>query len=322
MNKPLLTIVSVLESGRVSLDGLRQAIQDINARLDERIDDIEFVLVGNGIAADDILKMKRLLDEIPDLQFFALTKCVPHETALLAGIEHAIGTLVVTLDLADYDGVLLAEMIDQSVAGSDAVIVCTKRRAAHGLYGLFRKIFYCTAGGINEAAVTSQRLMTKQVVNFILQHDDAAMLLRALPLKSGFSVKVLWSDLSCGMRRQASLMTAVARGIRVITSDSARPLRIVSLLGVVGGLANVIYMGYVVSIALFRGAVEGWTTLSLQISGMFFFVSFMLALLAEYVLQIHSRAVKRPEYFVAQELRSNVITREKRLNVEAPDRAA
>ena len=52
---------------------------------------------------------------------------------------------------------------------------------------------------------------------------------------------------------------------------------------------------------------QGWTTLSLQLSGMFFFVCLILAVLSEYVGTILGEVRSRPLYFIAQEANSSVL---------------
>jgi hypothetical protein len=51
----------------------------------------------------------------------------------------------------------------------------------------------------------------------------------------------------------------------------------------------------------------GWTTLSLQSSGMFFFVCLILAVLSEYVGAILGEVRSRPLYFIAHEANSSVL---------------
>jgi hypothetical protein len=88
------------------------------------------------------------------------------------------------------------------------------------------------------------------------------------------------------------------------------------MVSVLAGLLNVVYAGYVVLIYLFKAdVVEGWTTLSLQISGMFFLFSIVLALLSEYVIRIFQGGLGRPAYHVGREFRSPALSREARLNV-------
>ena len=56
--------------------------------------------------------------------------------------------------------------------------------------------------------------------------------------------------------------------------------------------------------------------MNLQFSGMFFLISVMLPLMAEYIIQIHSRSLRNPAYHIAEEFRSSVFSREAQLSIE------
>lgn len=71
---------------------------------------------------------------------------------------------------------------------------------------------------------------------------------------------------------------------------------------------NLLYALYVVAIYLFkRNVAEGWTTMSLQMTGMFFFLFLILAVLCEYVGRILEETQARPLYVVASEKNSSVL---------------
>ena len=75
-----------------------------------------------------------------------------------------------------------------------------------------------------------------------------------------------------------------------------------------GAFLNLLYAVYVVAIFLMKPTVAaGWTTQSLQLSGMFFFVCLILAVLSEYVGIILGEVRSRPLYFIAQEANSSVL---------------
>lgn len=79
-------------------------------------------------------------------------------------------------------------------------------------------------------------------------------------------------------------------------------------IGLLGAFLNLAYAVYVLVIYFFKPDVAaGWTTLSLQQSGMFFFVCLILTVLSEYVGTILSEVRSRPLYFVAQEANSSVL---------------
>ena len=62
---------------------------------------------------------------------------------------------------------------------------------------------------------------------------------------------------------------------------------------------------------------KGWTTLSLQQSGMFFLISLVLFVLTEYLIQTIQLSTQGPAYFVVRESTSALLTHRHRLNVES-----
>jgi hypothetical protein len=96
------------------------------------------------------------------------------------------------------------------------------------------------------------------------------------------------------------------------------PLRIVSILALTGAVLNLLYSVYVVVIAVASGRVQpGWTTLSLQQSGMFFLLSVVVFVLSEYLAHALRWSLEGPPYFIASELTSAILTRRQKLNVDS-----
>ena len=113
----------------------------------------------------------------------------------------------------------------------------------------------------------------------------------------------------------------------MVISYSTQPLRWVSWLGLLASGLNLLYMVYVLATYLLRSRVaEGWTTLSLQASGMFFLLFLCLSVLSEYVGRILEESRDRPLYHVLEERNSNVLLANRdRTNIvkeSAPSREA
>ena len=103
----------------------------------------------------------------------------------------------------------------------------------------------------------------------------------------------------------------------MITSYSIRPLRVVSLAGLIVAGVNLAYALYVVVVFLADNAVErGWTTTNLQLSIMFFFLFVSLAVLSEYIGRLLAESRREPTYFIMEELMSErLIADETRRNI-------
>ena len=93
----------------------------------------------------------------------------------------------------------------------------------------------------------------------------------------------------------------------MVTGSSIRPLRLVSACGMLASILNLLYVVYIVLIAIFKKKVaEGWITLSTQHAVMFFFIFVILTVITEYLGQVLLETRDRPLYYVSQEKVSSV----------------
>jgi polyisoprenyl-phosphate glycosyltransferase len=113
-----------------------------------------------------------------------------------------------------------------------------------------------------------------------------------------------------------SLSRWLRAGMQTIMAATVVPVRVATALAVVASFLNLLYSVYVIAVAAVKGdVVEGWTSLSLQMAGMFFLFSVILAILSEYIFQIAQRSHSRPLYRVIEEASSPSFTIKERLNV-------
>lgn len=317
MKKPHLTAISIVNQGDfASVAELERRLKALRAALDPLASPLDTIVVVNGVSDLPAGEIQAMLARTPDVQVFSLAEEVDRDVAFLAGLESALGDAVLMIDLDSYDVDLFASMLSAFGAGNDVVLV-RGEQGRGGLYALLRRGFfgvYRAMTGLDEAQLATQKILSRGAVNYVLQFGDGATLLRTLALRSGFRTEILDSRLQDHRPRSAG--SALAKGMRLLTAATSRPMRLASLIGVLGGALNLFYMLYVLLVAIFKADVQqGWVTLSLQSSGMYCLFSIILALLAEYIMQIHAHAVRRPTYYVAAEYRSPTMTRERQLNV-------
>jgi hypothetical protein len=316
--KPYLTIVSAVDRAcGLSLSEFRERISALRKTALEHASAVDLVVVCNGRPPYSDSEIRATLDAIPDVQVFVLADEVDRDVAFVAGIEAAVGDAVLTLELAEHDLAAIGPMVAALRSGDDVVLLEARGERSPDLYDGFRRAFLSAYGwmtGIDERDVLSQKLLSRLVVAYVLRHGDGATLLRSLAVASGFRTRLLPAAAIDHPRR--SFSSAVAKAVVLMTSGTARPLRLVSGMAALGAGAALIYALWTIGVLLFKDDVApGWPTLSLLVSGMFFVTSSIMALLSEYVVQIHSRVVHRPSFFVAAEHRSQTMTREQRLNV-------
>ncbi len=316
-----LSVVYVFRNHDSELESI---LTDASQRLSKMVTDYELIVVDNASSDESLFKLKNLTKEsgLPNLQVYALTKEVDMDTAAWVGLENAIGDFVAVIDPFTEEIGFLPEMLDKSVSGADVVFANNDHKPTQGLvYRCASAAFnslYKHFNGVNLSTEAPQyRLLSKRVVNFVLQHPQPAITYRHLPATGGFTRANLSYKAAPKASRKKLLGERIDRSMRLLVSTTRAPMRLVTSLSLFGAAANMIYSIYVVAIGLFKANVApGWISLSLQQSGMFFLISLVLLVLGEYILHMASLSNEGPLYHVGQEFTSARVTRYEKLNIE------
>lgn len=288
------------------------------------VSDYELIIVDNASDDESVSTFKTLTGEngIPNLQVYALTKEVDTDTANWIGLENALGDFVAVIDPEADDIAFLPAMLDKASRGADVVFANNRQRASQGMvywgaYAAFNCLYKLFNGIHLEKEAPQYRLLSKRVVNFILQHPQPAMTYRHLPATGGFARVNLDYSAPPGAPHKKRLGESIDRGMRLLVSTTRAPMRLVTSLSLFGAVANLTYSGYVVAVGILKADVApGWISLSLQQSGMFFLISLVLLVLGEYILNMASLSGEGPLYHVGQEFTSARMTRREKLNIE------
>jgi polyisoprenyl-phosphate glycosyltransferase len=305
-------------------DTLKKELENISNSLKTLVDDYELIIIENASADGTISLLRDFTSPsgLPNLQVYALTKEVDRDAAAWAGIENALGDFVVVFNPAEDDLSVLPDMLEKAVLGSDVVFASNqlkpKQTFGYRMANGFFNIMYKRFNGIHLAKEAPEyRVLSKRVINFILQHNQPAISYRHLPATAGFVKSYIEYQFEPKERQSKKLSESIEKGIRLMVSTTRAPMRIVTVLSLFGAGANLIYSLYVVSIGLFaENVAPGWVSMSLQMSGMFFLISLVLLVLGEYILQMASLSNEGPQYHVGQEFTSAKMTRLEKLNLE------
>jgi hypothetical protein len=253
---------------------------------------------------------------------YALIKEVDADTASWVGLENALGDFVAVLDPQADDIAFLPEMLDKAATGADVVFANNRQKPAQSFayriaYAIFNNLYKFFNGIHLSKEAPQYRLLSKRVVNFILQHPQPPVTYRHLPATGGFARVNLDYSARSKVSHTKSFGESIDRGMRLLVSTTRAPMRLVTSLSLFGAIANLVYSIYVVAIGLFKADVApGWISLSFQQSGMFFLISLVLLVLGEYILHMASLSNEGPLYHVGQEFTSARMTRREKLNIE------
>lgn len=304
--------------------GIEKILSDAVSVIAPIVSDYELIVVENASDDDSISVLKRLTSEhgLANLQVYALTKEVDGDTASWVGLENALGDFVAVIDPLADDIHFLPEMLDQAVSGADVVFASNAQKPAQSLaYQGANAVFHSLYKRFNGVHLVKEapqyRILSKRVINFILQHPQPTMTYRHLPATGGFARSYLNYSASPQPSRPKRLWESIDRGMRLLVSTTRAPMRVVTSLSLFGAMANLVYCIYVIAVGVFKTDVApGWISFSLQQSGMFFLISLVLLVLGEYILNMASLSNEGPLYHVGQEFTSARMTRLEKLNIE------
>lgn len=316
-----ISVVYVVRNQEEQLDSI---IRNASKTLSSLATDYELIIIDNASTDDSISVLKKLTGHsgYQNLQVYALTKEVDTDTAFWVGLENALGDFIAVIDPMVDDIEFLSQMLNKAMDGADVVFANNQQkpnlgfayRAAYAAFNNMYKVF----NSVHLAKDAPQfRLLSKRVVNFILQHRQPALTYRHLPATGGFARANMEYSATPLSNRTKKLGESIDRGIRLLVSTTQAPMRLVTFLSLFGAVANLLYSIYVLCIGIFKTDIApGWVSMSLQQSGMFFLISLVLLVLGEYILNMATLSNEGPLYHVAQEFTSVRMTRKEKLNIE------
>ena len=316
--------LSVVIVARNQSDALQQILSDATAAVSGLVSDYELIVVDNASDDESIGMLKKLTagNGLPNIQVYALTKEVDSDTAAWVGLESALGDFVAVLDPMTDDIKFLPTMLDHAVRGTDVVFAANDQKLPQGMiYRICFSIFNALYQWFNDVHLAKEapqyRILSRRVINFILQHPMPPVTYRHLPATGGFSRENLNYSARPQAQQSKRLGVSIDRGMRLLVSTTKGPMRLVTFLSLFGAVSNLLYSIYVIAVGFFKTDVApGWVTLSLQQSGMFFLLSLVLLVLGEYILHMANLSSEGPLYHVGQEFTSARMTRLEKLNIE------
>jgi hypothetical protein len=265
-------------------------------------------------------------EELSNTQILALATEVDSNEATWLGFESAIGDFVVSVNPLQARFEYLDEAIALGVSGSDIVFALNQESASLTIkYRFARRVFlsiYKKATGfeLSESSPDS-RLLSRKLINFLLQHAKPSQTFRHLPTFAGFmKSEISFRSMMRVSERRKSVISELSYGIQLLVSNTNGPLRIATALSLFGAFANVLYSVYVVYVGTTQARVApGWVSMSLQQAGMFFLLSMALFVFGEYLLHVADIGNGSRRLFVASEISSKYFGRQSKLNIdEAP----
>jgi hypothetical protein len=285
----------------------------------------ETIILASGIDDLGFVALKQLVAELSDCSCYVIPEPIDAEEARIFGMEAAVGDYVLLVNGSALGAIIVAlpATIRSLKNGFDLVTALPQeppdKPSARGVMERLAYFLLSMLSGLSISQTPSDLFaLSREASLHILSKPNAGLLLKARTAGRGFPASTIagaYEKPAVPIDRRPFARRA-STAIRLLVSIGAAPIRLVSIISIASSVLSVLYAIYVVIIYFTKPNVaSGWTTLSLQISGMMFLFSVMLALLSEYIVQIYTSTAARRRRQVVRELRSEKTARHDRPNV-------
>lgn len=271
--------------------------------------DFEVIFVDDGSrdnTADVIGELRNSYSQIHYIQF---SKNFGHQAALKAGIDHARGSVVISMDAdLQHPPNLIVDMIDRWKEGYE--IVYTQRRPDKNL-SWFKKftssLFYKTLRAISdvniEEGTADFRLIDRKVADIIKAQNDPFLFIRGLIPWMGFNQFKLVYDPAQRLHGTSkyTLRKMTAFAVNGITGFSIKPLRAAIFLGLIISAMAFLYGLYAIWAFLYDDRViSGWASVITSILFIGGIQLIILGIIGEYIGKTYLQSKNRPFYIVSE----------------------
>jgi glycosyltransferase involved in cell wall biosynthesis len=270
----------------------------------------EIVVVDDGSRDETVVALLPWLTR-PGVVCLQLSRNFGKEAALGAGLDHARGDVVFTLDAdLQHPVELLPQMLQAWREGADMVYAVRRDRSDESaIKRIGTRMFYALMrlGSSIEIPPNAGdfRLLDRCVVDAVCSLPERTRFMKGLYAWVGFRSRSIDFDPPARFRGRSgfglrALLSLAASGI---TAFSNLPLRLGSAMGTLLAVVAIGYGIWVVIEHFTQGHdVPGWATI---VAGLMFFSGIQLltiGILGEYLGRVYDEVKRRPRYLVARRL--------------------
>lgn len=298
----LSIVVPVLDEANV--------VDELIARVATALEGIEWelVVVDDGSTDQTADRVRAAAARDPRVHMVRLSRRFGHQAALTAGLDHASGDVVVTMDgdLQDPPE-LIPELIEAWRRGADVVHAVRRRRAGEPRWRMaairsFYRLFSRVAGVEVVANAGDFRLLDRRAVDALAALPERNRFVRGLSVWIGYEQATVSYDRDARYAGDTKypLGRLFELALDGIISFSRTPLRIAAVLGALASLVALIAIPVVVILKVVGNYVPGIASITVVVLLLGGIQLLTLGIIGEYVGRSYEEAKRRPIYLVEE----------------------
>ena len=270
----------------------------------------EIIIVNDGSTDKTLDVIKELSKNDKEIRYISFSRNFGKEAAMLAGFRKSTGDYIASMDADLQDPPELLEEMLKFIKedGYDSVATCRKtRRGEPFIKSIFSILYYKIIRKMTKLDIVdgarNYRLMTRQMLESVLELSEYNRYLNGIYAFVGFNTK--WIDYDNKKRiagkTKYSLLTCFNYGIEGITSFSAFPLKLASILGIIFCIFSFLFIIFIIGKTLIYGdTTSGWPSLVCIIVFLAGIQLFFLGIIGEYLSKTYLETKNRPLYVIKE----------------------
>jgi dolichol-phosphate mannosyltransferase len=267
----------------------------------------EIVVVDDGSRDATWPTLRQLAVDDPRLKLIRLSRNFGHQIALSAGLEHARGDAVVSIDADLQDPPeLIPDLLERWRGGADVVFAVRQKRDGETWFKLVTaSAFYKLINRVSSVEIPEQagdfRLLSRRALDALLAMPERARYLRGMSSWIGFEQATVpyTRDARFAGETKYPLRRMIQFAGDAVTSFSATPIRVVAGLGFLSVALCLVALAWTLYIRLFTDeTVAGWTSVIVVVLFLGGVQLLSLGIIGQYVGRIFDEVKDRPLYFV------------------------
>ncbi len=292
-------------SAVVCVGNEKKYVQDFLLRLSEqlslRFEKYELIFVDDASTDGSVEAVRTFLkemDEAPPVTMIHMSLHQGVELAMQAGVDMAVGDFVYEFDTLQtpWPEEFIGKAYESCIDGSDIAAVSPKKNRGI-LSAVFYSLFNSFSGSKYPLRTEVFRVLSRRAINRIHAVSDAAPLRKAAYAASGLKVCHLSYEGQAGKTNENLRIARATDALVVYTNVAFKASLCIAALMLFLMLLAIVY-----TIAVYAGAgqalAEGWTTIMLVLTGGFFGVFTILAVVLKYLAVLVDLIFKKQKYLI------------------------
>jgi len=269
----------------------------------------EILFVDDGSEDSTLSEIKEIAHVHNEIKYISFSRNFGHQIALKAGLDHARGDCVITMDAdLQHPPELLLQLIDKWREGYEVVYTIRTNNEEMGIIKrLTSKCFYKIINKMSDVEITEGgadfRLLDKKVVEELRRINERCIFIRGLVPWMGFRQTAIHYNVQPRFAGESkySIKRMISFAVQGIISFSILPLRFSAIIGCIISALSFLYALYILYARLFTDrAVTGWTSLMISLLFLSGIQLCCLGLMGEYMGKMFLETKARPLYIIRE----------------------